>query len=69
MKEHKANHSSPTAVQPIETPKRGTQPNHAEDQKKALHGNPVHRHPEQPAGQHATGSFTGQESDRADDAE
>jgi hypothetical protein len=68
MKEHKADHVSPTAVQPIEAPEHGTHPNHAEDQKKALHANPVHRHPAQPAGQHATGSFTSQESGRSDDS-
>jgi hypothetical protein len=64
-KEHNASKpSSPTSVQPIETEGVSVDDKKKSEQNKALKHNVEtgqhQRHPEEVAGQHATGSFTGQ---------
>jgi hypothetical protein len=56
-------HHPPTSVQPVENDEKhtGVNPDH---QRSAIRGNTEdgagEQHPESPAGQHATGSFTGE---------
>jgi hypothetical protein len=56
-------HQAPTQVQPVEPEDASRAGDRYEQQKEQLQKNVVHgqtqRHPETPAGQHATGSFTG----------
>jgi hypothetical protein len=62
----KAHHHPPSSVQPVEAedPKESAGDHHLQKQvlNENVEGGASQQHPESPAGQHATGSFTGSDS-------